>query len=83
MKETKHKLTLYQPASYQVKVPGHLDESWIDWAEKMAITVDSEDDGEPITTLVCKVDQAGLHGLLCHLYSVGIPLISVIYLKVK
>jgi hypothetical protein len=32
MKKVKQKLTLDQPAIYQIKVPGHLDESWSDWA---------------------------------------------------
>ena len=32
MKETKQKLTLDRPTTYQIKVPGHLDEDWSDWA---------------------------------------------------
>jgi len=78
MKEVKQKLTLDQPATYQIKVPGHLDESWSDWAGGMTITVESEADGPPITTLSGGVaDQAALQGLLRRLYSLGLPLISV------
>jgi len=51
MKEVKQKLTLDQPATYQIKVPGHLDESWSEWAGGMTITVENGDDGPPITTL--------------------------------
>ena len=77
MKEVKQKLTLDRPATYQIKVPGHLDKSWSDWAGGMTITVDCEDDGLPVTTLTGTVDQAALQGLLRRLYSLGLPLISV------
>jgi hypothetical protein len=77
MNEVKQKLTLDQPATYQIKVPGHLDESWSDWAEGMTITVESEGEGPPVTTLTGTVDQAALQGLLRRLYSLGLPLISV------
>jgi len=76
-KKAKHKLTLDRPATYQIKVPGHLDESWSDWDGKITITIDSDVDGLPVTTLTGKVDQAALHGLLRRLYSLGLPLISV------
>ena len=78
MKEVKQKLSLDRPATYQIKVPGHLDESWSDWAGGMAIAVESEGDGPPVTTLTGTVDQAALQGLLRRLYSLGLPLISVI-----
>ena len=77
MTKAKRKLTLYRPVTYQIKVPGYLDESWSDWVGGMAITLDSEDDGPPVTTLTGTVDQAALQGLLRRLYSRGLPLISV------
>ena len=78
MKAIKQKLTLDQPATYQIKVPGHLDESWSEWAGGMTITVASGDDGPPVTTLTGTVaDQAALQGLLRRLYSLGLPLLSV------
>ena len=78
MKTVKQKLTLDQPATYQIKVPGHLDESWSDWAGGMTITIESKGDGPPVTTLTGVVtDQAALQGLLRRLYSLGLPLISV------
>jgi len=77
MKEVKQKLTLDQPATYQIKVPGYLDENWSDWAGGMTITVESEGDGPPVTTLTGTVDQAALQSLLRRLYSLGLPLISV------
>jgi hypothetical protein len=36
-------------------------------------------DGQPVTILTGIFDQAGLQGLLRRLYSLGLPLISVIY----
>ncbi len=77
MKKVKQKLTLDRPATYQIKVPGHLGKSWSDWAGGMTITVESEGDGPPVTTLTGDVDQAALQGLLRRLYSLGLPLISV------
>jgi hypothetical protein len=78
MKEIKQKLSLDRPATCQIKVPGDLDESWSDWARGMTITVESESDGLPITTLTGTLDQAALQGLLRRLYSLGLPLISVV-----
>jgi len=78
MKEIKQKLTLAQPATYQIKVPGHLADSWSDWAGGMTITLENEDDGLLVTTMTGVVaDQAALQGLLRRLYSLGLPLISV------
>jgi len=59
-------------------VPGHLDESWSEWAGGMTLTVESEGDGPPVTTLTGTVDQAALQSLLRRLYSLGLPLISVV-----
>jgi len=81
MKEVIQKLTLDRPATYQIKVPGHLEESWSDWAG-MTITVESEGNGPPVTTLTGTVDQAALQGLMRRLYSLGLPLISVICIDI-
>jgi hypothetical protein len=78
MKRTKQKLTLYQPVTYQIKVPGILDERWLDWNGRMVRTVEDERDSLPVTTLTGAVDQAALQGLLRQLYALGLPLISVI-----
>ena len=75
MNGVKHKLTLDRPATYQIKVPGELDESWSDW---VGVTVECKGDSPPITILICTVDQAALQGLLRRLYSLGLPLISAI-----
>ena len=72
------RLTLDQPAIYQIKVPGELDENWPDWAGEMEVMVESDADGLLISSLTGTLDQAALLGLLRRLYSLGLPLISVI-----
>ena len=76
-----HRLTLDQPATYQIKVPGQLDESWADWTGGMTITVECHCDRPPVTTLTGVLDQAALQGLLRRLYSLGLPLISVTWVE--
>ena len=77
MKAVKQKLTLHQPATYQIKVPGQIGESWSDWIGGMSIAVESEGDGPPVSVLTGTLDQAALIGVLRRLYSLGLPLISV------
>ena len=79
----KKKLSLSRPATYQIRVPGHLDENWPGLAGVLTIKVENDDNDVPITTLTGNVDQAALLGLLRRLYSLGLPLISVICLEVK
>ena len=81
LNEDKHRLSLDRPASYQIKVPGHLDEHWSDWAGELAISIGCDHEGLPTTTLTGRLDQAALQGLLRRLYSLGLPLISVQYLE--
>jgi len=82
MKKSKQKLTLDRQATYQIRVPGHLDQSWSDWAEGMTVAIESDDDDLPVTTLTGILDQAALQGLLRRLYSLGLPLISVIWVDI-
>ena len=81
MVRVKPKITLDRPAIYQIKVPGELDETWSDWVGSMTIAVEYEGEGPPLTTLTGRVDQATLHSVLRRLYSLGLPLISVILLE--
>lgn len=73
------KLTLYHPARYEIKIPGELDEKWLDWNGGISATIETDRNGDPITKLTLTVDQAGLQGLLRYLYSLGLPLISVLW----
>ena len=80
-KKVKQKLTLDRPATYQIRVPGHLDESWSEGDRVMMISVENRGDDRPVTTLTATVDQAALQGLLRRLYSLGLPLISVTWVE--
>jgi hypothetical protein len=81
MKKVKRKLTLDRPETYQIKVPGHLDESLSEWDGRMTVAVEYDEDGRPVTILTGTVDQAALQGLLRRLYSLGLPLISVVCIE--
>ena len=78
MDEIKPKLTLSRPAIYQIKVPGVFGKSWSDWYRGMTVSVEFEGDGSPTTILSGNLDQAALQSLLRRLYTLGLPLISVI-----
>ena len=75
---SKKKLTLDQLTTYEIKVPGILDENWLYWNGGMAVKTENVQSNAPITTLTITVDQAGLQGLLRYLYSLGLPLIAVL-----
>ena len=79
MDKTKPRLTLDQPAAYQIKVPGELDLDWSAWGIDLAISIEKDEDKLPVTTLRGRFDQAALQGLLRRLYALGLPLISVIW----
>ena len=75
--QKKNRLTLDQLVQYSIVVPGYLNEEWSDWIEGLSISVEVDMNNQPITTLSCCLDQAGLQGLLRRLYALGLPLISV------
>jgi hypothetical protein len=76
--ETKNKLTLDRITTYQIKVPGVVNQKWVNKEDEMSVLVEDDNDGLPTTALIVTVDQAALHGLLRRFYSLGLPLISVI-----
>jgi len=64
----------HAPAHYELRVEGHLDESWSSWFGGMALI--REDDGTTaLRGLVA--DQAALHGLITKVRDLGATLISV------
>ena len=34
------KLTLDRPDAYQIEVPGHIDESWAEWTDRLDVKED-------------------------------------------
>jgi hypothetical protein len=63
-----------EPATYEIRVKGHLPARWAGWFGEVAIEL--EENG--ITRLTCpEIDQAALYGLLRKVRSLGLPLISV------
>ena len=77
MKDLSERLGLDQPATYQIRVQGELDEGWADRFGNMTITAQGG-----ITTLTGTVaDQPALHGLLIRIRDLGLPLISVNYVE--
>jgi hypothetical protein len=64
-----------EPARYQIRVKGVLDETWSTWFEGLAII--AQTNGE--TILAGPVaDQAALHGLLVKIHNLGLPLLAVL-----
>ena len=82
MKYDVRNLSLDQPVTYQIKVPGELDSSCSDWFQGITITLERDANNLSTSTLTGRFDQAALHGILRRLYSLGIPLISVVCLDI-
>jgi hypothetical protein len=62
------------PASYRLRVGGHLDHHWSAWFDDLTLT--HENDGTTsLSGLVS--DKAQLNGLLMKVRDLGVPLISV------
>ena len=72
------KFKIETPATYRIRVPGHIDSAWSELIGDMSITTDSTTGKRPITSLVGRlVDQAALSGVLKALYDQRIPILSV------
>ena len=59
---------------YEIRLKGHLDDTWAGWFDGMTITL--EDNGDTLLTGPV-IDQAALHGLLKKVRDLGLPLHSV------
>jgi hypothetical protein len=67
------------PASYQLRVAGHLDHHWSPWFGHLILI--QEDDGTTSLTGVL-ADQAELHGLLSKIRDLGVTLLSVTIVEI-
>ncbi len=63
-----------EPGQYQIRLQGHLDDSWVSWFGGLTITL--AENGETLLTGPI-VDQAALHGLLRKVRDLGMPLLAV------
>ena len=68
-----------QPATYEIRMRGHLDAKCNSWVDGAPITTESQDDGSSITTLtVVTANQRQLHGLIIRIRDLCLPILSVI-----
>jgi hypothetical protein len=78
MKDVNKRPGSEQPATYQIKVQGQLDERWADWFDGMTLTFESASNSSSITTLSGAVaDQAKLRGILSKIWDLNMTVISV------
>ena len=67
-----------QPGIYRIKVQGRLSEGTIRRLDEMAILIETNADGIPITTLTGQLsDQAALYGIVARIRDLGLPLLLV------
>ena len=67
-----------EPATYEIRLKGHLSDRWAGWFGEVAIGLE-EDGTTRLTSLA--IDQAALYGLLKKVRSLGLPLLSVNRIK--
>jgi len=68
--------TTHQPPApiYRVEIEGHLDRSWAEWFDGMAI--DQQPNGMSVLS-GSVTDQSALFGLLKKMHNMGLTIISV------
>jgi hypothetical protein len=73
-------LSLDQSALYRIEVQGRLDAAYAGWLGDTTITV-AEGENVVTTVIAGVADQAQLHGILQTLYTLGLPLLSLLRLE--
>jgi hypothetical protein len=75
--------TLSQPATYRIRIAGRVRNGWSDFMTELQ-EAHVKETGASVTELTGTVsDQSALFGLLCHIRDLGLPLISVKFIKNK
>jgi hypothetical protein len=59
---------------YQIRIDGHLDETWINWFSPLVVV--NEAHGEATLTGAVR-DQAELHGLIDKVFDLNLTLLAV------
>ncbi len=76
-KSNDYSISLKTPATYRIRVQGHLDDTWSDRLGGMVLSRAFSEKKQPITILVGYLaDQAALSGVLNALYDLHMPLLS-------
>ena len=74
----KKNMKFEKPATYRIRVTGHIKDSLSDHLAGMVITRAFTADKQPMTILVGQLmDQAALSGVLNELYELHLPLLTV------
>jgi hypothetical protein len=67
---------------YRIKIKEELDDNWTEWFSEMEMTVEKDNEGNPVTVLSGPVvDQAALNGLLNKIWNFNLTVISVKQIK--
>jgi hypothetical protein len=73
--------TMTQPAEYRIRIAGRVTNGWSDFMTGLRES-QLQENGACVTELAGTVyDQSALFGLLCHIRDLGLPLISVEFIK--
>jgi hypothetical protein len=76
--QSRQQIEFEGPASYRIRVQGHLDDSWSDRLGGMVITRAFTEDKKPMTILIGHLkDQAALSGVMNALYGLHLSVLSV------
>ncbi len=59
---------------YRIRVKGHLDDSWAEWFDGLAVT---HEDDETTMLTGAVTDQAALHGLIAKVRNLSLQLLLV------
>jgi hypothetical protein len=71
-------LKFEKPATYRIRVTGHIDDSFSGQLSGMIITRAFTADTQPITILIGHLkDQAALSGVLNEIYELHLPLLTL------
>ena len=78
MSETRASTSNDEPALYEIRIKGHLDDRWAGRFDSLTLT--REDNGDTLLSGPV-IDQAALHGVLRAVRDLGVRLLSVTRLQ--
>lgn len=67
-----------KPIMYEICVEEHLSSNWMTWFDGLAIQIEFDAEGIPVTTISGIIpDQSALHGLFSKIRDLGLTIRSV------